>query len=123
MIFSQEKKKEDRRSIDRDPEHLIAPCDGLLSVWKIEEGTVLPIKQSHYTVSSLLRNEKIAKALSGWLLSGISPVRRSLSQILLCGFRKEEQKYSSAGNFSYGKAGGIRSASGVYGKQQGVHGY
>lgn len=52
-------------------------------------------------------------------MSGISPVRRSLSQILLCGFRKEEQKYSSAGNFSYGKAGGIRSASGVYGKQQG----
>ena len=59
--FFSRKIKEDRRSIDRDPEHLIAPCDGLLSVWKIEEGTVLPIKQSHYTVSSLLRNEKIAK--------------------------------------------------------------
>lgn len=69
--FFSRKIKEDRRSIDRDPEHLIAPCDGLLSVWKIEEGTVLPIKQSHYTVSSLLRNEKIANALSGGLLSGI----------------------------------------------------
>lgn len=59
--FFSRKIKEDRRSIDRDPEHMIAPCDGLLSVWKIHEGTVLPIKQSHYTVSSLLRNEKIAK--------------------------------------------------------------
>ena len=59
--FFSRKIKEDRRSIDRNSEHLIAPCDGLLSVWKIEEGTVLPIKQSHYTVSSLLRNEKIAK--------------------------------------------------------------
>ena len=55
--FFSRKIKEDRRSIDRDSEHLIAPCDGLLSVWKIEEGTVLPIKQSHYTVSSLLRTK------------------------------------------------------------------
>ena len=59
--FFSRKIKDNRRLIDKNPEHLIAPCDGFLSVWKIREGTVLPIKQSHYTVSSLLRNEKMAK--------------------------------------------------------------
>lgn len=49
------------RPIDMDPQNLIAPCDGLLSVWKIREDTVLPIKQSHYTVTSLLRNKKLAR--------------------------------------------------------------
>ncbi len=48
------------RPIDRDPHVLIAPCDGLLSVYPIREGTVLPVKQSQYTISSLLRDEALA---------------------------------------------------------------
>ena len=32
----------------------------MLSVWKIREDTVLPVKQSNYTISSLLRNPKLA---------------------------------------------------------------
>ena len=32
------------RPVDPDPKHLIAPCDGLLSVWKIEKDTVFPVK-------------------------------------------------------------------------------
>lgn len=48
------------RPVDMDEKHLIAPCDGLLSVWKIREDTVLPVKQSNYTISSLLRNPKLA---------------------------------------------------------------
>lgn len=52
--------KEGLRPIDMDEKHLIAPCDGLLSVWKIREDTVLPVKQSNYTISSLLRNPKLA---------------------------------------------------------------
>ena len=47
------------RPVDMDEKHLIAPCDGLLSVWKIREDTVLPVKQSNYTISSLLRNPKL----------------------------------------------------------------
>ncbi len=42
------------RPIDQRPEALIAPCDGLLTVYPIQEGTVFPIKQSRYTVASLL---------------------------------------------------------------------
>ena len=48
------------RPVDMDEKHLIAPCDGLLSVWKIRKDTVLPVKQSNYTISSLLRNPKLA---------------------------------------------------------------
>ena len=58
--FFSRKIKEGLRPIDMDEKHLIAPCDGLLSVWKIREDTVLPVKQSNYTVSSLLRNPKLA---------------------------------------------------------------
>ena len=58
--FFSRKIKEGLRPIDMDEKHLIAPCDGLLSVWKIREDTVLPVKQSNYTVSSLLRNPTLA---------------------------------------------------------------
>ena len=37
-----------------------SPCDGLLSVWPISDDTVLPVKQSHYTLISLLRNQELA---------------------------------------------------------------
>ncbi len=53
--------KAECRPIDFAPDHLIAPCDGLLSVYPIKEDTVMPIKQSHYTVNSLLQNEELAK--------------------------------------------------------------
>lgn len=42
------------RPVDMAPEALIAPCDGLLTVYPITKGTVLPIKQSAYTVERLL---------------------------------------------------------------------
>ena len=53
------------RPVDPDPKHLIAPCDGLLSVWKIEKDTVLPVKQSSYTLTSLLRSHKLARHYEG----------------------------------------------------------
>ena len=50
--FFSRKIRDGLRPIDREPEHLIAPCDGLLSVWPVQGDTVLPIKQSHYTLPS-----------------------------------------------------------------------
>lgn len=44
---------------------LIAPCDGLLSVYPIKDGLVLPIKQSQYGVADLLQDDKIAKEFDG----------------------------------------------------------
>ena len=46
--------KDGRRVIDTDPSHLIAPCDSFLTAYKVQDGTVLAIKQSYYTVSDLL---------------------------------------------------------------------
>jgi phosphatidylserine decarboxylase len=50
------------RPIDSDPTALIAPCDGLLSVYPIQKDLVLPVKQSRYTIASLLRDESLASA-------------------------------------------------------------
>ena len=58
--FFRRKIKDGLRPFDMNPEHLCAPCDGLLSVWNINKDTVIPVKQSQYTVSSLLRDEQLA---------------------------------------------------------------
>ena len=51
---------EECRPIDMDPNALISPCDGYLSAYRIQKGTILPVKQSRYTISSLLDNSSLA---------------------------------------------------------------
>lgn len=51
--------KPGRRPVDTDPAALIAPCDGLLSVYPIRDGAVLPVKQSAYTLESLLGGDPV----------------------------------------------------------------
>ena len=46
--------KSGRRPVDADPDALTAPCDGFLSAYHITEDTVIPVKQSRYTISALL---------------------------------------------------------------------
>ena len=53
--------KEGQRPIELSPDALISPCDGRLSAYRIKEDTVLPIKQSRYTISSLLAGDGISK--------------------------------------------------------------
>ena len=52
--------KDGLRPFDTDPEALTAPCDGLLRVHKIADGTVLGVKQSKFTIKSLLRDDELA---------------------------------------------------------------
>lgn len=52
--------KDGKRPFDMEASHLPSPCDGLLSVWQIKADTVLPVKQSHYTVRSLLKDDNLA---------------------------------------------------------------
>ncbi len=56
-----------KRTVDMDAKALIAPCDSKLSVYKIseDEPTVLTIKDTPYTVESLLRDKKLAKKYAG----------------------------------------------------------
>lgn len=56
------------RPIDRTPEHLIAPCDGLLSVYRATDDTVLPVKQSLYRLPKLLGDAAEAERYrDGWV--------------------------------------------------------
>ena len=49
----------DRRPVEQTPEALIAPCDGLLSAYRIRRGMVIPVKQSRYSVKTLLGGNPI----------------------------------------------------------------
>ena len=42
------------RPVPEEASVLMAPCDGLLSVYRVSDGLVLPIKQSLYSVAELL---------------------------------------------------------------------
>ncbi len=57
--------KEGRRPIETDPGVLMSPCDGLLTVYPISKSTVLPVKQSSYTIDSLLDDEDLASKFEG----------------------------------------------------------
>ena len=52
--------KDGRRPINDDAGVLISPCDGLLSAYRISGDTVLAIKQSRYTLGSLLCDDALA---------------------------------------------------------------
>ena len=65
--FFRRKIKDGLRPFDMDDTHLCAPCDGLLSVWNIDKGTVIPVKQSVYTVERLLNNSELAEEYEGGL--------------------------------------------------------
>ncbi len=53
------------RPFDPDPAAFCAPCDGLLSVYDIEADTVVPVKQSAYSIPRLLHSKKTAKHFEG----------------------------------------------------------
>ena len=59
--------KPGRRPVDPDVGALVAPCDGLLTAIPLRGDTVLPVKQSRYTLSSLLRDESLAAAFQDGL--------------------------------------------------------
>lgn len=49
------------RPLPEAEEVLFAPCDGLLSAYRLEETQVLPVKQSAYTLRGLLGDESLAE--------------------------------------------------------------
>lgn len=53
------------REICPDPGTLISPCDGKATVYPIEDDTHFTIKNTTYTVASLLRNEELAREYAG----------------------------------------------------------
>lgn len=57
--------KDGRRPIDGDSQSLISPCDAKLSVYPIDTERRFCIKDTEYTVESLLRDKKLAKRYEG----------------------------------------------------------
>lgn len=59
----------DQRPFDADSDRLTAPCDGKLTVARIDEDTHFTVKGTDYTMRTLLRNETLATSYrGGWLL-------------------------------------------------------
>lgn len=52
--------REEYRPIDKREDAFIAPCDGLLSAYRIKKDLVIPVKQSSYSIKDLLKDEKLA---------------------------------------------------------------
>lgn len=53
--------KAGKRPIRQEENVLISPCDGLLSAYRINKDTVIPVKQSRYRISDLLRDKELAE--------------------------------------------------------------
>lgn len=57
--------REGVRPIDREPTHLISPCDCKLTVYPITQDLRVPVKGTEYTMESLLRSEELAERFQG----------------------------------------------------------
>ncbi len=53
------------RKVEKAAEVLVSPCDSRLSVCKITEDCTFRVKQTHYTVESLLKDKKLAGEFAG----------------------------------------------------------
>lgn len=63
--FFTRKIKSKSRPINKEPSVLIAPCDGKVSAYPITLDAKFKIKNSWYTVESMLKNKKLAKEYVG----------------------------------------------------------
>lgn len=57
--------KEGKRPIPEDTNLLISPCDCKASVYKIQDNTTFSIKNTEYTLRTLLRSPKLARLFRG----------------------------------------------------------
>ncbi len=53
------------RVFDENPAHLISPCDAKLTVYPIADDSVFSIKQSRYTLETLLQDQELAGRFAG----------------------------------------------------------
>ena len=63
--FFTRKIKPDCRPVPEDLDVLISPCDCLATVYPIQENTTFSIKNTEYTLRSLLRSPRLAKRVRG----------------------------------------------------------
>lgn len=66
--FFTRKIRKELRPINEDSNTLISPSDGKVSAYQITDKLIVPIKNSQYTVASLIRNKELAKQYKGGYL-------------------------------------------------------
>lgn len=54
------KGKKGKRIVDKKMDHLISPCDGKLTVHKISKDLVFKVKNSFYSINSVLKNKRLS---------------------------------------------------------------
>lgn len=59
--FFTRKIKKNKRPITKSNNYLLSPCDSKLTYLKIDKNTTFNIKNSTYTINSILKNESLAK--------------------------------------------------------------
>lgn len=63
--FFTRKVLKEKRPVDMEPTHLIAPCDSKLCVYPISSDSTFTVKNTEYTLASLLKSKKLAKKYEG----------------------------------------------------------
>ncbi len=66
--FFTRKIKDDKRPIMMNKETFIAPCDGLLSVYEISDDLDLKIKNSHYSIDTIVNGNILGEFKGGYAL-------------------------------------------------------
>ena len=99
--FFTRKIKPDCRPVPEDLDVLISPCDCLATVYPIQENTTFSIKNTEYTLRSLLRSPRLAKRFRGGEAYACRGRESPLS--LLC-VRETVEKLSHRRNFPHGKS-------------------
>ena len=61
--------KKELRPLEGDENTVVSPCDGKLSVYRINENSRFTIKNTRYSVKSLLRSRELAKRYEGGTLA------------------------------------------------------
>ena len=59
------KRRKIKVKYDKEPKHFINPCDGFLSVVKLNDSTAFRIKNTKYDLSELLKDDELAKEFTG----------------------------------------------------------
>lgn len=60
-------RKKEAVDFEKDPSVLMSPCDGLLSIYSIEENLNIPMKGSHYRLIDIIPDEALASTFQGGL--------------------------------------------------------
>ena len=103
-----------------EPEHFVSPCDGKVSVSKLDEKSVFQIKHTRYTAERLLRNRKLAKAYAGGYLWVFRLSVEDYHRYIYIDRGVESESVRIPRRISYGQSCGERCISCLQGKYQGI---